>query len=338
MPLRTILPFSRPADARDTARLASLRLARTSTIVAGTLAVIAGCRSAPVDPAAARAAVAARATAESDGHRIDDALLDRPLRTGDRVDFSIVRSNDDGSVDREWGLSVIGPTEPFSPQSYDFYARIDVNEREHREHWRSSIHAGTVVAVEGDEDRESAEGMLALGMFERGLVEGLERGFVIHGSMSIEGEDKTDYSKTLRPLIRAIAQFQSIAQVVTTHPLPRKIVMANVDRPSLLSLIGGIDIGAMPSVYEAEAVETEFGPGFRIPFDITVNETLAFVGAVTAVEPRGVLTLTAGVVAIEGAAPSRPNRVLQVRLVGAQAGEDGRTVITRFETDPKNDL
>ncbi|MFT5733798.1 MAG: hypothetical protein ACJAZN_001965 [Planctomycetota bacterium] len=82
---------------------------------------------------------------------------------------------------------------------------------------------------------------------------------------------------------------------------------------------GDAQVMLRPDVLSAEPCDTAFGPGWRLPLEILAGEAQAFVGEVTVVEPGGALNLAAGVVEITGFAPNRPNKILRLRLVGAQA-------------------
>lgn len=87
----------------------------------------------------------------------------------------------------------------------------------------------------------------------------------------------------------------------------------------LLGVDHDAPVSFLPDVLAATPCNTDFGPGWRVPLEVLVDENQAFVGQVTVVEPGGALNLSAGIVEVSGFAPHRPGEPVRLRLTGAHA-------------------
>ena len=71
---------------------------------------------------------------------------------------------------------------------------------------------------------------------------------------------------------------------------------------------------------DVQPVDTDFGKGWRLPIVLRVKGDDAMYGTLLVVEPKGVLCMTAGVVAFDGFQPDEPGRRVRVQIVGATPG------------------
>ncbi len=93
-----------------------------------------------------------------------------------------------------------------------------------------------------------------------------------------------------------------------------------IDRPSLLSLLGGVEVSAGMSFRHARPITDPSleAPGYAFPLVLRVNGTDALHCEVTVVEPASPLRVCGGVTQIVGHAPDDPTRRVVLRLLAAR--------------------
>ena len=118
------------------------------------------------------------------------------------------------------------------------------------------------------------------------------------------------------------AAFAMLSLIGTRNTGVRNLLVQLAQKPSWWSWLSGFNVDVKPVYDEAEPIVTDYGSGWRIPIEITINEDPAIYGSVDAVEPRGALELTAGIVAARGFAPNRPEHVIRAHLAAVTLNPD----------------
>jgi len=242
----------------------------------------------------------------------DRAWREGPLQTHSALRYGLTRERSGGAVER-WTMELHGPTAALTRGRS---ARITVTTDDVRVAYQSLQWDATIaVAREGKELRRE-ETRLALGFVGADLWRACvtSKALIDAGVEDVAGSQREDLRESFS---RAAAACIFMGATLAGSTELRGIASRVVQWPGLFSLLRlRIDVGISPYFTRVRPIDTPFGPGYALPIELEVNGDQAFVGEFHLVEPGGALLLVAGIVAIEGLAPDRPDDRLRIELVG----------------------
>lgn len=234
------------------------------------------------------------------------------LETHSALRYGVTRTRGSGDTER-WTLELHGPTAALTDGAWaELTVTTDGGRSSYRsQQWRAAVAVGR----EGTEARRE-ETRLALGFVGPDLWDACvrSRALLEAGVTEVEGEERDALRDSLS---RGAAACLFMGYTLGSSTELRGLASRIVQWPGLLSLLRfRVDVGISPYFNRVRPIDTPFGPGIALPIELEVNGDQAFVGEFHLVEPEGALLLVAGIVAIEGLAPDRPDDRLRIGLVG----------------------
>jgi len=255
---------------------------------------------------------------ESLGHDAlpgDPACYEGPLRCGSRVAFRVVRSRPGRPEDR-WEIVLTAPDSPRSiAGTLTGEGSLTGAESTFDMSCRATVFEGELLIKDGDGGEERSVLQLPLGMLAMG----------IGGSCDIlerkdSGKEPKDGDHRL--LSRSLLASLAMSTMANNSKAAFKIAFELIQFPSWWSwIVPTLNINMQPDLAGAVRVNTPIGPGWRVPLEILIKGDPGFYTTVTAVEPRGVLNMSAGIIEAVGFAPDRPDHEVRVTLIDARFAE-----------------
>ncbi len=240
------------------------------------------------------------------------SYLQGPLVCGSQALYRVEWSRGEEASER-WELEITAPRSPKDREgSLIVWSAADRPEGEHRLGFRAALYEGLISVRPEEGAAEESAARLALGFLKQGFDASCEA-----FSESQEGQEWTaELGERLGVEGCAIISMSTIAN---ENKAARGLLMRVVQFPSWWTwLVPTVNVSFKPAFHEAERVETPLGPGWRFPVELTIKGDPAFYARVTAIEPTGVLEMTAGIVEAVGFAPDRPDEPVRLHLVGAR--------------------
>lgn len=279
-----------------------------------------------------------------DAVRFETGVLIDPVRVGSRLHYELSYASADEGADEVWTLDIEVPVERDDEPAYVVRSTerrlIPFGERSNAEHRAETVQA-IVVATGPDGRRDESRARVPLPFLRHGIAADC----ATYHQLAQADQPRATPTLTMsfskprpdpafesfgttpptEPLgMHALRNLFAVSGLVSSNATVRGLAMRFGQLPSVWALATrGIDASIDHELLDCEPVETPFGPGWRFPVSLEISGTPTFYATITVVEPRGALQLTAGVVALDGFAPHRPNRPLRVRLVGATAAAAG---------------
>ncbi|QDV08136.1 hypothetical protein Poly30_36720 [Planctomycetes bacterium Poly30] len=245
--------------------------------------------------------------------------LQGPLLVKSFLRYELTRGARDPAGDGDvWEIRFQGPERPV--QSVDSWASVTLTSPGNRQAAMvkgARVYSGRINVARRGKETDDALLLLPLAFTDDSLFRACE----VLGPMDLEEFQRASDVETIGDAYIGgfLAGFGASFTVQRSSAL-RSLMSDVMQWPS--GWLGKDDdalVALRPDALSAEPCSTPFGPGWRVPVEITAGETQAFVGEVTVVEPGGALKLAAGVVEVTGYAPHRPDEVLRLKLVGAHA-------------------
>lgn len=134
------------------------------------------------------------------------------------------------------------------------------------------------------------------------------------GEVDIEGMDDAAVDAYVRGVLAMVAILQSIQGNGELESQMKRIIRL----PSLLAILTGLRIAVTPFFEDATPVDTIFGPGLRVPVEISASGRTALSCTLDAVPVRRPYHMSAGVVAATATHPTNPNKWARVELLAAR--------------------
>lgn len=231
----------------------------------------------------------------------------------------VIERGPKGGAKKRWDVTLDGPSQAKKTGganctvSLDFSGEDGVHFAEKR---RAYGYPGTLTVSANGSAPESGDALLPIGLMQIGLVEScaLASGPLKEGELSDAERPQfiKQYTSHLCPLLAMTQMFHESSAM-------QKLMLQTIQIPNWWSLLTrGVNMQPMVDIMGAERVLTDYGTGYRIPVELSINGDPALYATITAVEPRGPLILCSGIVAVDGFAPHRPDEVLSVRYVGSE--------------------
>lgn len=242
----------------------------------------------------------------------DRAWREGTLLTHSALRYGLTRERAGGAAER-WAMELHGPTAALTEGRS---ARITVTADGVRESYRSLQWDATIAVAREDDELRREETRLALGFVGADLWRACvtSAALIDAGVEDVDADERADLRESYS---RGAAACIFMGATLAGSTELRRIASRVVQWPGLLSLLRlRIDVSISPYFSRVRPIDTRFGPGFALPIELEVNGDQAFVGEFHLVEPEGALLLVAGIVAIEGLAPDRPDDRLRIELVG----------------------
>ncbi len=241
------------------------------------------------------------------------AALKGPLLAKSFLKYELRRGDKD-----VWDIHLKGPER--NRQSVDSWASVTLTSPGNQRAAMvksARVYSGRVNVARRDKKSDDELLLFALAFTDRALFDACE----VLGPMSLEEfAASTDVKETGDAYVGAFLGGFAASFTVQRSKTIASLMAKVMQWPSG---IFGIDheapVSFQPDVLAAERCSTAFGPGWRVPLEVTVDESQAFVGQVTVVEPGGALNLASGIVEVSGFAPHRPEEPIRLRLIGAHA-------------------
>ncbi len=252
----------------------------------------------------------------------DAACFEGALHSGSRVTFRIVRETE-GEAPDGWTLTLVAPLEAASGTDTSS-AKLSSSRSGEAFTLTGRNFRGRIEIVDKDGGLEAQDASMPLDILSLGMWQSCAafEGFEAGGELSDRARGQ---------LLRGMAAGIALTSIVNQCPSAGRLAYELIQMPSWWTwLVPGLEIATLPNPVQAVPVTTMFGPGWRMPVEVRIKGDPAFYAQITCVEPRGVLTMTAGIIEVVGFAPDRPNEEVRMTLVDAafaRPGEPGEVLV-----------
>ena len=242
-------------------------------------------------------------------------LLKDPILVSTRLHFDIERTNASGEIDR-WQLTIEAPGSSATPDqalTTTFTGKLE-NGVQFEEKKKAALYVGKLLVSKNDGETEESEASFGLGLLRAGFIDAC-----IAAEEVLQKDDPSapQHLALHRRTLATLMPLFVLSQIVKDNKSMRKLLKDTVQFPSWWNLLSlSINVGPFANVWEAKRVDTPLGPGWRIPFKLTINGDPALYAHITVVEPTGALQLSAGLIALDGFAPDRPDEPIRIRFAG----------------------
>lgn len=247
----------------------------------------------------------------------ESACYSGGLLCGSSVQFRVTCDASDEARE-EWIVRLVAPRESAaSGQRFTVFARDELAKSLLREQAISSVHEGEVHVSRAGVLQASDVAMLPIAALQAGLATSCE-------DLQAVEEVRDLPVGEVRRLSSSIVASIALSTVLRESSAARSLAQRFAQMPAWWKWIDPrLDITMSCDYARAEPLEFGGRPAWGIPVELRIKGDPAFYAWLVAVKPRGVLSMTAGVVCAVGFAPDRPERIVHVDLATAALGPEG---------------
>ena len=187
----------------------------------------------------------------------------------------------------------------------------------------TSVHEVLVTVFDERGEQLSSAEVTTDGMLFRGFLPAIERcqreGDWV-GSTVVSTEHGAVFERT--PLGVASGSIVTVTRIIKKCPALLSELWHVVDKPSLLSMLGGVELRSYANFPESYVKRVDGrAVSCDLPLQLWLNDTEALNCRLRTVDPQGAGAVCGGIVEILGYNPQQPQRVFCARLVGTKGTE-----------------